>query len=394
MTEEIWNNQQYRELTISWNQAMCSRFENVFSQIRDMDSLTEQDLSDRVFKHSLDLMNKWYQEPSPREGLNNAEFISQIDDLKELISLAATMSVYGEMIVPDLVIRSLEKFGDNSMDALVREIMRADFEACDDESEFDLPDYFDNVTIIMGSSMQDEDKKSEDCAIPACAGKSAAKPAASAGPAESGSDPVADTDLETGAGSAPEPSDGINPVPGEIDYAVCESQASQRIAASFLTMIANSTAAIYIPLIVEKLAATNKPDIVIQEAAAQFLSGASYNSPAWLMEWLNETLISREDLTDHPVIYLVMYAIAKAQHKGDKSGVLTLLLRTFDYMSEKAIGAGCLASFGDPRAMAFLKSWLHLNQNQIDEKTWHEFAMAIRRLGGKIDPAEHPNRFH
>ena len=89
-----------------------------------------------------------------------------------------------------------------------------------------------------------------------------------------------------------------------------------------------------------------------------------------------------------------MYAVASAQHKGDKSGVLTLLLRTFDYMSDKAIGAGCLASFGDQRAIAFLKSWLHLNQNQIDEKTWHGFAMAIRRLGGRVDPAEHPNRFH
>lgn len=394
MTEEIWNNQQYRELTISWNQAMCSRFENVFSQLREQESLTEQDLSDRVFKHSLDLMHKWYQEPSPLEGLSNAEFISRIDDLKELISLAATMSVYGEMIVPDLVIKSLEKFGDNSMDALVREIMRADFEAGDDESEFGLPDYFDDVMIVLGGSMRDENRKSGDCGIPACAGKNAAEDAASAGPSEGDSDPAAETVPDTGAGSDSGTATDAISASGEIDYAACESQASQRVAASFLTMIANPAAAIYIPLIVEKLAATNMPDTVIQEAAAQFLSGASYSSPAWLMEWLSETLISREDLADHPVIYLVMYAIASAQHKGDKAGVLTLLLRTFDYMSEKAIGAGCLASFGDPRAIVFLKSWLQLNQNQIDEKTWHEFAMAIRRLGGIVDPAEHPNRFH
>ncbi|HHV42334.1 MAG TPA: hypothetical protein GXX72_05775 [Clostridiaceae bacterium] len=402
MSDAIWDNKQYRELTISWNQAMCGRFENVFSQLRDMEGLSEKDLSEPVFKHSLDLIKRWYQEPSPKAGLNNAEFISRIDDLKEMVSLAATMSVYGEMVVPDLVIKGLEKFGENSRDAMVREIMRADFEASEEASEFDLTDYFSNITIIKGNFQeQEKEATGKPCGIPSCARQSddAETAVANLEPdsaeTEKQDGQPADEDIAEYENLNVAASDSETVYNSDqTDFSSCESQAPQRIAASFLTIIADPSALVYLPFIVEKLAATNKPDLAIQEAVATFLVATSYNSPEWLLEWLDNTIDNREDLSDHPVTYLVMNAIARAHHMGDHSQVLGILLRGFDFLADKASGASCLASFGDLRALPFLKSWFLIHQQQMDEKTWHEFALAIRRLGGKVDPADHPTRFH
>jgi hypothetical protein len=159
-------------------------------------------------------------------------------------------------------------------------------------------------------------------------------------------------------------------------------------------LISNHSAAVYIPLIVEKFAATNNPDIYIQEALAHYLTEAGQKSPDWMMSWLTNTIENREDLRAHPVIYLVMSGIASAHHSGNTSNALALLIRSLEYMKNKADGVSCLAILGDQRAIPFLRAWLQNHQNQMDEETWHEFTAAIRNLGGKVDPADHPSRFH
>ncbi len=355
MSEFIWDKENYKELTRSWNQAMCSRFETVFSKLHEMEGLTESDLSEKVYQHSQDLMKAWYLEPSPEEGLNNAEFIKKIDDLDELISLIAAMSVYGEMIVPDLIVKSLMKFGQNSMDAMVSEIIKVDFSADSKEDNSEMPDFFKDLSILMG-----DPSEAEIDSFPICK-KSCAQ----------------------------EDEEEI-----EIDYSRCENQAPKRIAASFLHLIASPVAAVYLPLIMDKTVASETIDINIQEALASYFTQAGQSSPEWLMSWLGNTIENREDLKAHPSVYLAMHAIASGQQQSNQTAVLALLIRCLEYMENKAIGANSLAQLEDPRAIPFLRAWLFTHQNEIDERTWHEFALAIRKLGGKVDPADHPIRFH
>lgn len=395
MTEIIWDNEDYRELTRTWNQALCSRFENVFSDLREMDEITETDLTERVYKYSLGLMQAWYKEPSPAEGLSNAEFIGQINDMDELIRLAATMSVYGDMLVPDLVVDKLMEYGQDSMDALVREIMRVDFEASEESLSVSPADYFNDFTILPGISSEGDDENLTGTGQIAASNKRK-KHAEENQKADSKDDiDRIRANRESSLKDVADRTDSSREYDLEdIDYSACESQAPQRVAASFLNLIANSSAAAYIPLIVEKAAATNDLDVYVEEATVGFLTVAGYNSSDWMMSWLDNAIETREDLRDHSIIHVVMLAIASANHVGDTASVLALLIRSLDYMEAKAQGARSLALLGDTRAIPFLRSWLQNHNYEMDGETWHEFTSAIRALGGKVDPAEHPARFH
>ena len=384
MTEIIWDNEDYRELTKSWNQALCSRFENVFSNLREMNEITERDLTEMVYEYSMGLMQAWYKEPSPSAGLSNAEFIRQIEDMDELINLAATMSVYGDMLVPDLVVDKLMGFGQDSMDAMVREIMRVDFEAGEEPIELALTDYLSDFSVLPGASSEAEDAGVAD------------KPAEEARAKDLKDEPETeqkDAPKET-LKDAQQAEENPETEPEDIDFTACESQAPQRVAASFLSLIANPSSVAYIPLIVEKAAATNVLDFYIEEAIIGFLTVTGHNSPDWMMSWLDNVIETRGDLRNHAIIHVVMLAIASANHAGDTAGVLALLVRALDFMEMKAPGARALAQLGDQRAIPFLRVRLQNYQSETDEETWHEFTSAIRMLGGKVDPAEHPARFH
>ena len=388
MTEIIWDKEDYRELTRSWNQALCSRFENVFSNLREMNEITERDLTEMVYEYSMGLMQAWYKEPSPSAGLSNAEFIGQIEDMDELINLAATMSVYGDMLVPDLVVDKLMGFGQDSMDAMVREIMRVDFEAGEEPIEPVLNDYLSDFIILPGATSEAEDAGVAN----EPAGKAAAEDLKDEPEMEPG-DEQKDASKESSEDAQPaeEPPE---PETEDIDFTACESQAPQRVAASFLSLIANPSSVAYIPLIVEKAAATNVLDFYIEEAIIGFLTVTGHNSPDWMMSWLDNVIETRGDLRNHAIIHVVMLAIASANHAGDTAGVLALLVRALDFMEMKAPGARALAQLGDQRAIPFLSVRLQNYQSETDEETWHEFTSAIRQLGGKVDPAEHPARFH
>lgn len=410
MTEIIWDKEDYRELTRSWNQALCSRFENVFSNLREMNEITERDLTEMVYEYSMGLMQAWYKEPSPSAGLSNAEFIGQIEDMDELINLTATMSVYGDMLVPDLVVDKLMGFGQDSMDAMVREVMRVDFEAGEEPIEPVLNDYLSDFIILPGASSEAEDAGVDD----ESAGKARAvdlkdepeteqgneqedaskESSEDAQPAESSQETVPEDASKKALKDAQPAEASPETEPEDIDFTACESQAPQRVAASFLSLIANPSSVAYIPLIVEKAAATNVLDFYIEEAIIGFLTVTGHNSPDWMMSWLDNVIETRGDLRNHAIIHVVMLAIASANHAGDTAAVLALLVRALDFMEMKAPGARALAQLGDQRAIPFLRVRLQNYQSETDEETWHEFTSAIRMLGGKVDPAEHPARFH
>ena len=393
MTEIIWDNEDYRELTRSWNQALCSRFENVFSNLREMNEITEKDLTEMVYEYSMGLMQAWYKEPSPSAGLSNAEFIGQIEDMDELINLAATMSVYGDMLVPDLVVDKLMGFGQDSMDAMVREVMRVDFEAGEEPIEPVLSDYLSDFSVLPGASSEAEDAGVDD----ESAGEAAAKDLKDEPETEllEENSETEQKDASKKALKDAQPAEASPETePEDIDFTACESQAPQRVAASFLSLIANPSSVAYIPLIVEKAAATNVLDFYIEEAIIGFLTVTGHNSPDWMMSWLDNVIETRGDLRNHAIIHVVMLAIASANHAGDTAGVLALLVRALDFMEMKAPGARALALLGDQRAIPFLRVRLQNYHSETDEETWHEFTSAIRQLGGKVDPAEHPARFH
>ncbi len=393
MTEIIWDKEDYRELTRSWNQARCSRFENVFSNLREMNEITEKDLTEMVYESSMGLMQAWYKEPSPSAGLSNAEFIGQIEDMDELINLAATMSVYGDMLVPDLVVDKLMGFGQDSMDAMVREVMRVDFEAGEEPIEPVLSDYLSDFSVLPGASSEAEDAGVDD----ESAGEAAAKDLKDEPETEllEENSETEQKDASKKALKDAQPAEASPETePEDIDFTACESQAPQRVAASFLSLIANPSSVAYIPLIVEKAAATNVLDFYIEEAIIGFLTVTGHNSPDWMMSWLDNVIETRGDLRNHAIIHVVMLAIASANHAGDTAGVLALLVRALDFMEMKAPGARALALLGDQRAIPFLRVRLQNYHSETDEETWHEFTSAIRQLGGKVDPAEHPARFH
>lgn len=393
MTEIIWDKEDYRELTRSWNQALCSRFENVFSNLREMNEITERDLTEMVYEYSMGLMQAWYKEPSPSAGLSNAEFIGQIEDMDELINLAATMSVYGDMLVPDLVVDKLMGFGQDSMDAMVREVMRVDFEAGEEPIEPVLSDYLSDFSVLPGASSEAEDAGVDD----ESAGEAAAKDLKDEPETEllEENSETEQKDASKKALKDAQPAEASPETePEDIDFTACESQAPQRVAASFLSLIANPSSVAYIPLIVEKAAATNVLDFYIEEAIIGFLTVTGHNSPDWMMSWLDNVIETRGDLRNHAIIHVVMLAIASANHAGDTAGVLALLVRALDFMEMKAPGARALALLGDQRAIPFLRVRLQNYHSETDEETWHEFTSAIRQLGGKVDPAEHPARFH
>jgi len=54
-------------------------------------------------------------------------------------------------------------------------------------------------------------------------------------------------------------------------------------------------------------------------------------------------------------------------------------------MSNKVLGAACLAAYGDGRAIPALRGYIEKNRNTIDSVTFFEIKGAIEKLGGNAD---------
>ncbi len=191
-------------------------------------------------------------------------------------------------------------------------------------------------------------------------------------------------------------SDTENSAPTDncIFDSMCEIHAPQRMAAAFLLLLSVPENHLYLPLFVDKMAYTSNPDELIVEALTNFCVASGQQQIDWLLNWLTKAIEEHQELSGHPVVGIVMRALAVlASDSGNVVNVFPLMMRSFAYMRDKALAASCLADLGDSRAVPVLMSWLN-RQVRVDGHDWYEVSRAIRVLGGDLDQDKHPERFH
>ena len=78
-------------------------------------------------------------------------------------------------------------------------------------------------------------------------------------------------------------------------------------------------------------------------------------------------------------------ALAEIGHTHKSEPVYRCLKNAFQSMDNKLIGALCLKSYGDGRAVPSLRGYLEKNRGKVDQETFNEIISVIRSLGGSID---------
>jgi len=94
-------------------------------------------------------------------------------------------------------------------------------------------------------------------------------------------------------------------------------------------------------------------------------------------------LETAQDFTDAHEYLLMALAEIGAGNKSDK--IYRCLKSAFLKMSNKILGAACLATYGDGRAIPALRGYIEKNKSTIDRVTFFEIKAAIEKLGGMAD---------
>lgn len=83
-------------------------------------------------------------------------------------------------------------------------------------------------------------------------------------------------------------------------------------------------------------------------------------------------------------LYMVM-ALAEIGKDNKSDSVFMCLKNAFRRMDKKAIGAICLGTYGDGRAIPLLRGYAQKNLNTIDRMTFYEIKSQVEKLGGNMD---------
>jgi hypothetical protein len=94
-------------------------------------------------------------------------------------------------------------------------------------------------------------------------------------------------------------------------------------------------------------------------------------------------LEAAQNFTDAHEYLMMALADIGADNKSDK--IYRCLKNTFLKMSNKILGAACLAVYGDGRAIPALRGYIEKNRSTIDTETFYEIKAAIEKLGGMAD---------
>ena len=94
-------------------------------------------------------------------------------------------------------------------------------------------------------------------------------------------------------------------------------------------------------------------------------------------------LEAAQSFTDAHEYLMMALADIGAQNKSDK--IYRCLKNVFLKMSNKVLGAACLATYGDGRAIPALRGYIEKNKNTMDSVTFFEIKGAIESLGGNAD---------
>ncbi|HHW47561.1 MAG TPA: hypothetical protein GXX14_02960 [Clostridiaceae bacterium] len=94
-------------------------------------------------------------------------------------------------------------------------------------------------------------------------------------------------------------------------------------------------------------------------------------------------LETAQDFTDAHEYLMMALADIGAGNKSDK--IYRCLKSAFLRMQNKILGASCLATYGDGRAIPALRGYIEKNRNTIDMETFFEIKSAIDKLGGTTD---------
>lgn len=98
---------------------------------------------------------------------------------------------------------------------------------------------------------------------------------------------------------------------------------------------------------------------------------------------LAEAVSSPEEFTEaHEHLLLALSAVGSG-FKSD--GIYGCIKNAFYKMDNKAVGASCLADYGDGRAIPALRGYAEKNLATVDNITLYELKLAVERLGGSME---------
>lgn len=94
--------------------------------------------------------------------------------------------------------------------------------------------------------------------------------------------------------------------------------------------------------------------------------------------------IEQAEKLDEPHEYLLI-ALSDIGSTNRSEAIYKCLKSAFQKMNNKSVGAICIGSYGDGRAIPMLRGYLDRNVGKLDKNTFYEIKAVINRLGGNAD---------
>ncbi len=101
------------------------------------------------------------------------------------------------------------------------------------------------------------------------------------------------------------------------------------------------------------------------------------------MDYLIKYLMEADTIDDDEEYILVAVSEIGRDNKNDNA--YSALKDSFKRMENKIIGAICLGTYGDGRAIPVLRGYMEKNVDSMDRETFYEIKCQVQRLGGKTD---------
>lgn len=118
---------------------------------------------------------------------------------------------------------------------------------------------------------------------------------------------------------------------------------------------------------------------LMQETARDALADIGPEAAGPIIEEMNSGSWS-----DETCEHLAM-SLAEIGRNCRSDEIYSTLKNAFNTLPDKAVTAGCLARYGDGRAIPALRGYLIKNGENISRETFYDIVSAVRQLGGRID---------